>query len=163
VIARLTLRDPLPLHVGDRVLLRDPGRLGADGHPSVVGATMLDVAPPPLGGRGAAAAAAAQLATWPDVGRRPLTCCAGTACCGPRDLRRWACTDQPAPVAGEWLADPVHWLSLKRRLAEAVSAHAAADPLAPGLPAEAARAAIGVPDRAWSRRWPGRRSCSATA
>ena len=28
-IARLTLRDPLPLHVGDRVLLRDPGRQAA--------------------------------------------------------------------------------------------------------------------------------------
>ncbi|MBV9206027.1 MAG: selenocysteine-specific translation elongation factor, partial [Actinobacteria bacterium] len=27
-VARLTLRDALPLHVGDRVLLRDPGRAG---------------------------------------------------------------------------------------------------------------------------------------
>src|SRR5580693_4461330 len=41
-IARLTLRDALPLHVGDRVLLRDPGR--ADGR--ILGATVLDVAPP---------------------------------------------------------------------------------------------------------------------
>src|SRR6202034_2248747 len=55
VIARLTLREPPPLHVGDRVLLRDPGAR-ADGHPSVLGATILDVAPPPLAGRGAAAA-----------------------------------------------------------------------------------------------------------
>jgi len=147
LIARLTLRDPLPLHVGDRVLLRDPGAAArADGHPSVVGATILDVAPPPLGGRGAAAAAAAQLGTWPHrpaatdlLQRHGLLRAA--------DLRAMGVADQPVPVAGEWLADPVHWLSLERRLAEAVSAHAAADPLAPGLPAEAARAAIGVPDR----------------
>ena len=56
-------------------------------------------------------------------------------------------TDLPDPVAGEWLADPSAWHGLQQRLAETVATHAAADPLAPGLPAEAARAAIGVPDR----------------
>ena len=55
---RLTLRDPLPLHVGDRVLLRDPGAAGL----LILGATVLDAAPPPLGRRGAAAAAARELA-----------------------------------------------------------------------------------------------------
>ena len=40
--ARLTFRDPLPLHVGDRVLLRDPGSAGV----MILGATVLDVAPP---------------------------------------------------------------------------------------------------------------------
>ena len=147
VIARLTLREPLPLHVGDRVLLRDPGAASrADGHPSVVGATILDVAPPPRGGRGAAAAAAAQLGTWP---HRPVATdlLQRHGLLRAADLHAMGVHDQPAPVAGEWLADPVHWLSLKRRLAEAVSAHAAADPLAPGMPAEAARATIGVPDR----------------
>src|SRR5215831_11697156 len=65
-IARLTLRDPLPMHVGDRLLLRDPGSASPAGHPVVRGATVLDVAPPPLTRRGAAAAAAAALAAWPD-------------------------------------------------------------------------------------------------
>src|SRR5436309_4754575 len=59
--ARLTLRDPLPLHVGDRVLLRDPGRAGM----TILGATVLDVDPPALARRGAAAAGR-ELAAWPD-------------------------------------------------------------------------------------------------
>ena len=147
MIARLTLREPLPLHVGDRVLLRDPGAAArADRHPSVLGATILDVTPPPLGGRGGAAAAAAQLGGWPErpaaghlLRRHGLL--RATA------VRAMGITALPDPVAGEWLADPAAWHGLEQRLAEAVATHAAADPLAPGLPAEAARAAIGVPDR----------------
>src|SRR5207302_5725270 len=61
-IARLTLRELLPLHVGDRVLLRDPGSAGV----AILGATVLDVAPPALTRRGAAAAAGRELAAWPD-------------------------------------------------------------------------------------------------
>ena len=64
------------------------------------------------------------------------------------DLQAMDLAELPDPVAAEWLADPAHWRDLERRFAEAVAAHAAADPLAPGLPAEAGvRAAIGVPDR----------------
>jgi len=49
--ARLTLDHPLPLHIGDRVLLRDPGAAAdhARGRP-VFGATVLDVSPPQLRG-----------------------------------------------------------------------------------------------------------------
>src|SRR5262244_3310852 len=54
-VARLALDRPLPLHVGDRVLLRMPGAVpqptaGASrpSWPAVTGATVLDVAPPPL-------------------------------------------------------------------------------------------------------------------
>jgi selenocysteine-specific elongation factor len=53
----------------------------------------------------------------------------------------------PPPVAGEWLADPVAWAALRRQLADAVAAHASRDPLAVGMPPEAARAALGLPDR----------------
>jgi selenocysteine-specific elongation factor len=53
----------------------------------------------------------------------------------------------PPPVAGEWLADPDAWAALRRRLADAVAAHARRDPLAIGMPPEAARAALGLPDR----------------
>ena len=49
LIARLTLRDALPLHAGDRVLLRDPGAAEL----FIIGASVLDVAPPPLRRRGA--------------------------------------------------------------------------------------------------------------
>ncbi|SNY73554.1 Elongation factor SelB, winged helix [Paractinoplanes atraurantiacus] len=56
--ARLRLAHPLPLRIGDRALLRDPGR-----HHVAGGVTVLDVAPPGLKRRGAAAARAAQLTT----------------------------------------------------------------------------------------------------
>jgi selenocysteine-specific elongation factor len=150
-IARLTLAGPLPLHVGDRVLLRVPGAppAGAAGGPSwpaLTGATVLDLTPPPLTGRGAAAAAGRELASWPPVPsadellrRRGLMRRAS--------LRAMGVAHGPAPVAGDWLADPGHWAALAGRLKAVVAGHAARDPLAAGLPLEAARAALGVPDR----------------
>lgn len=57
-IVRLMFDSPLPLQVGDRVLLRDPGRRQVIG-----GATVLDPAPPALRRRGAAKARAASLAS----------------------------------------------------------------------------------------------------
>jgi selenocysteine-specific elongation factor len=65
-IARLSLDAPLPLQVGDRVLLRDPGRRQIVG-----GATVLDPAPPALRRRGAGKARVTSLATddgTPNVG-----------------------------------------------------------------------------------------------
>lgn len=53
-----------------------------------------------------------------------------------------------APVAGDWLADPGHWDGLRERLVAAVDEHAAAHPTDPGLPADAARRVLGLPDRA---------------
>jgi selenocysteine-specific elongation factor len=144
-IARLTLRDALPLHVGDRVLLRDPGSAGV----AIAGATVLDPAPPALTRRGAAAAAGRELTAWPDppsagdlLRRHGFLRTAALAAMGVRD-------DSPGAVrAGDWLADPDRWAALRRRLAEAVTAHARRDPLAVGMPFEAARAALGLPDRA---------------
>ena len=144
-MARLTLRESLPLHVGDRLLLRDPGGAGV----SILGATVLDVAPPALVRRGAAAAAGRELAAWPEVPtaadllRRHGLLRAGamTAMGVPGGL--------PPPVtASGWLADPARWGELRRQLAEVVAAHARRDPLAIGLPPEAARAALRLPDRA---------------
>jgi selenocysteine-specific elongation factor len=146
-LARLSLDHLLPLHVGDRVLLRDPGATAdqASGRP-IIGATVLDVSPPRLRGTGAAAAAVRELTAWPeppttpDLLRRHRLLRASTASAmGLRDL--------PPPVSGEWLADPVHWQRLRRLLTAAVAAHAARDPLAPGLPVDAARAELGLPDR----------------
>jgi len=167
LIARLTLRDALPLHVGDRLLLRVPGDAAGAAQPAkaqsakaqsasvpparaawpaVTGATVLDVAPPALSRRGAAAAAAGELAAWPDLptaadllGRHGLLRASL--------LRAMGVTGHPEPVTGDWIADPGYWAALRGRLAEAVAAHARREPLAPGLPVEAARAALGVPDR----------------
>jgi selenocysteine-specific elongation factor len=141
IYARLRLRDPLPLHVGDRVLLRDPGAAGLAIH----GATVLDPAPPSLARRGAAAAVR-ELSAWPDtpaaadlLRRHKLMRAA--------ELTAAGVTSQPAPVAGDWLADPVHWSGLRAELAAAVIGFCARDPLAPGMPAEAAREALKLPSR----------------
>jgi selenocysteine-specific elongation factor len=55
--------------------------------------------------------------------------------------------EHPEPVTGEWLADPARWSALAAELGELLAAHAAREPLAAGLPVEAARAALGLPDR----------------
>ena len=142
IYARLRLRDPLPLHVGDRVLLRNPGAAGL----AIYGATVLDPLPPPLGRRGAGTAAATELAAWADVPtaadllrRHKLMRATQLTAAGLADL--------PAPVAAEWLADPAHWAALRAQLATAVADFCARDPLAPGMPTEAARAALRLPTR----------------
>ena len=142
IYARLRLREPLPLQVGDRVLLRDPGAAGL----AIYGATVLDPAPPPLGRRGAAAAAVRELSAWPAVPtaadllrrhkllRAPALVAAGL-------------TDLPPAVAGDWRADPAHWAALRAELPAVVAAFCARDPLAPGMPTEAARASLRLPTR----------------
>jgi selenocysteine-specific elongation factor len=145
--ARLRLKDPLPLHAGDRVILRDPGAAGL----AIYGATVLDPFPPPLARRGAGAAAARELGDWPEppaaadllrrhkLLRAPRLTAAGLAV--------WPAPGEPAPVAGDWLADPEHWARLRAGLPTVVADFCAKDPLAPGMPAEAARAALGLPSR----------------
>jgi selenocysteine-specific elongation factor len=56
-------------------------------------------------------------------------------------------SEHPATVAGEWLTDPEHWRALGHQLGEVLANHAAAEPLAAGMPIEAARAALDLPDR----------------
>jgi selenocysteine-specific elongation factor len=140
--ARLRLQHPLPLRIGDRALLRDPGR-----HHVAGGVTVLDPLPPGLGRRGAAKTRAIELTTMdgrPDpageLRRRGLLTGA--------DLRTLgAPADKPA-TAGDWHADPAHWADLKARLAVQVDRHAAAHPLEPGMPLDALRRALTLPDRA---------------
>jgi selenocysteine-specific elongation factor len=145
--ARLRLKEPLPLHVGDRLILRDPGAAGL----AIYGATVLDPFPPPLARRGAGAAAVRELDAWPEVPaaadllrrhkllREPQLAAAGLAVAHAHG--------EPEPVAGDWLADPEHWAWLRAELPRAVAAFCAKDPLAPGMPAEAARAALDLPSR----------------
>jgi selenocysteine-specific elongation factor len=144
--ARLRLAAPLPLRIGDRALVRDAGR-----HHIAGGVVVLDVVPPGLTRRGAAAARAARLATMdgvPDLAdelRRRLLVRRG-------DLARMGVPVDagPAvdPVAGDWLADPQHWAVLRDRLAAEVGRYAAEHPLEPGAPVDALRHRLGLPDRA---------------
>jgi selenocysteine-specific elongation factor len=139
--ARILLGTPLPLHVGDRALLRDPGR-----HRIPAGVTVLDVRPPAVRRRGSGAARARQLAGWPD---RPdsAVLLRQHGVLRVADLWAMGCRPDAAPVAGDWVADPQWWAGLDRRLAESVERHATVSPLDPGLPLEAARQALGLPDR----------------
>ncbi|MER7892816.1 selenocysteine-specific translation elongation factor [Micromonospora sp. NPDC094482] len=139
---RLRLARALPLLVGDRALLRDPGR-----HHVAGGVTVLDVAPPPLARRGAAAARATVLAGLdgrPDLAgelrRRQLARAV--------ELTRMGVPVDARPVAGDWLADPEHWRQLAARLVDEVARHAREHPLEPGAPVETLRQRLALPDRA---------------
>jgi len=145
-VARLSLADALPLHAGDRILLRDPAGRRAGLFPAVTGAIVLDVAPPALARRGAAAAAAKMLATWPDrPGAADLLTRHGLMRAS--SLLAMGIEDHPLPVTGEWLADPERWRSLSHQLGEVLARQAAAEPMAGGLPIDSARAALDLPDR----------------
>ena len=143
--ARLRPAHPLPLRIGDRAVLRDPGRRRV-----IAGLTVLDVAPSPLRRRGAAARRAEELAGMtgvPDAAdelrrrghaRRADLLAMGVPAADLQSLH--------VPSAGGVLLDPDRATALGARLAEAVAAHDAADPVDPGLPVEAARRTLGLPD-----------------
>ena len=137
--ARLTLPAPLPLRIGDRAVLRDPGLRRV-----LAGLTVLDPQPPELRRRGAAARRAAELGAADGVPcetselRRRLLVRRG-------ELTAMGVAVHTAPVAGDWLADPAHWASLRVRLAELVAAYLCERPADDGVPVEAARYRLGLP------------------
>jgi selenocysteine-specific elongation factor len=139
--ARLTLSAPLPLHIGDRALLRDPGR-----HRVVGGVVVLDVSPPPLRRRGAAAARALILGAMDgsadersELVRRRLV--------RRGDLERMGVKTSTPPVAGDWLADTGYWEGLRGRLVEEVARYMRERPLETGAPIDALRRTLSLPAR----------------
>lgn len=132
--ARLTLERELPLRIGDRALLRDPGTPQA-----IAGVQVYDVRPPVLRRRGAAKSRAAELAAglpdtaallrWHGLLRRS-------------ELTVMGCEPSAEPVAEGWLADPEHWASWRQRLATVAADHARAHPLDGGMPVAAAQRAL---------------------
>lgn len=140
---RLRLAAELPLRIGDRALLRDPGQ-----HRITAGFTVLDVRPPELHRRGAAPARGKTLAAAsgaPD----------GAAELHARRVIRTAelhamGADTPvdACAAGDWLLDRGHRDVLADRLREVVADHHERNPIAEGLPLEAARRALRLPSPA---------------
>lgn len=123
--ARLQLERSVPLHVGDRVLLRDPGSR------TVWGGTVRDPDPPPLRRRGAAASRARELA------EHDGTLAAELSARGVAErvrLRRAGYAEGDLPVGtvvhGSWLVSPALADQLRRDLAEHVAA-AGTDGLAP--------------------------------
>jgi selenocysteine-specific elongation factor len=141
--ARLRPERPLPLRIGDRAVLRDPGRRAV-----VAGAEVLDVLPPALRRRGAAARRAAELAE-PGAGtaagelrRRGAVRVADLVAMGVPEAEVDAVS---AARADGWLVAPARAEEAGSALTAAVRAHDAAEPLDPGLTIEAARRAAALP------------------
>jgi selenocysteine-specific elongation factor len=140
-VVRLRLATALPLRVGDRLLLRDPGTR------RVVGADVRDVDPPELRRRGAARLRAAELAAQPE----------GAAGAGADLARRrivraeeFAAMGWPVPggatVHGPWLLAAGLADELAARVPDVVTRYRRLRPLEPGPPAEVVRRALELPD-----------------
>jgi selenocysteine-specific elongation factor len=140
-VVRLRLASPLPLRVGDRLLLRDPGAR------RVLGADVRDVDPPELRRRGAARQRAAELAAQPE----------GTAGAAADLARRrivrtddFAAMGWPVPAGatphGPWLMAAGLADELASRVPDVVTRYRRLRPLEAGPPVEVVRRALELPD-----------------
>ena len=158
--ARLTLPRALPLATGDRALLRDPGASGrlGPGAPdtpdaaadAVTGVLVVDADPPEIRRRGApgqrgavVAASDGRLDLVTEVDRRGHLAVSDAVELGLPDLAEPP--DALRRVADRYVTKDT-WSGWAEELRAAVAARAAADPLDPRLPYEAARAAVRLPD-----------------
>jgi selenocysteine-specific elongation factor len=142
--ARLTLPRPLPLQAGDRAILRDAGR-----QTLATGLLVLDADPPALTRRGAAVRRAAELADAtgvPDarseVRRRGLV--------RRQHLEGLGVTlDDLGDVrhVGDWLVATATWQGWLAALPAALDEWHANSPLDVGMPLEALRRRLGIPER----------------
>ncbi len=140
--ARLTLERALPLTVGDRLVLRDPGAR------IVGGAQVLDAEPPQLRRRGDAARRAAALRDLDPAGDLAVEV-ARRGAVPVEHLRRLGLALDPVPpgvrVIAEWWLDERQLTSWASRLAEAVAEVHESDPLAIGLSRGASRELLALP------------------
>ncbi|SHN51989.1 selenocysteine-specific translation elongation factor SelB [Geodermatophilus obscurus] len=138
---RLRLATPLPLRVGDRLLLRDPGAR------RVLGAGVRDVDPPELRRRGAARRRAEELAARPagtagaaaELARRRFVRAADFAAMG------WPVPEE-ATAVGPWLLAPGLVDELAAALPGIVARYRQLRPLEAGPPVAVARRALELPD-----------------
>ncbi|WP_033260586.1 selenocysteine-specific translation elongation factor [Amycolatopsis vancoresmycina] len=130
--ARLVTAAALPLRVGDRGLVRDPGE-----HRIAAGFDVLDVDPPALSRRGAARARGRELA-GPDLARTYLH---RTGFVRAADFTAMGLPETGERL-GEWCADPGRFAALRAQAAEIVGAW---DSTAAGVPVEALRQRLGLP------------------
>jgi selenocysteine-specific elongation factor len=145
--ARLVLDRPLPLVLGDRLVLRDPGSRSVLG-----GAQVLDADPPALRRRGDGRQWAERL-TGMDAAGDVSGEVAGRGAVQEQHLRRLGLLsgrDTAAPsgvlVFGDWWVHAPVFESWKHRLRRALEVLHERDPLAPGLSQGAARDLLQLPD-----------------
>lgn len=143
-LARLGLGRPLPLRIGDRAILRDPGRR------TVWRVDVLDPDPPRLRRRGAGARRALQLAgadgvprLADELARRGILHVDRL-----RQLGIPAAPDGDHLAVGPWLVAPAVAAALAQRLPVLVDEHARAHPLEPAVPLTvlASRLRLPTPD-----------------
>ena len=130
---RLHFDRALPLHVGDRLLLRDPSRR------SVIGATVADPAPAAVRRRGDGAALAAALhipaTSAEEVRRRGVVDAAWLVAAG--------LTDDPGAVRVDgWWIDRQRWGQWQDALRDLADRASSPD----GVPVDVVRHRLGVPD-----------------
>ncbi|MFC5103519.1 SelB C-terminal domain-containing protein [Kibdelosporangium philippinense] len=140
-VARLTLRSPLPLRIGDSGLLHDPQR-----HLVVAGVTVLDILPPDLRLGGAMVERAVELSKR-DITTDGMQELRRRGMVRRSDLVAMGCTVPRAPSVGEWLFDPDRFQKLRQTLLEAVREYAARHPEDPAMPKPIAAQVLGLPDR----------------
>ncbi|UIZ92875.1 selenocysteine-specific translation elongation factor [Corynebacterium sp. CNCTC7651] len=140
--ARLTLEEPLPLTLGDTIVLR-----GTGGQRILAGLTAIDVDPEPFTRRGDAARRAEELDPDPDVSREIARRVAVT----PAHLARLGFEVGDTPPAGS-IAFAGYWIraeqvmSWKEQLIAAVAEYEQANPLGAGLSVGAGVEKLGLPD-----------------
>ncbi|SDF49855.1 selenocysteine-specific translation elongation factor SelB [Blastococcus aurantiacus] len=140
-VVRLRLETALPLRVGDRLLVREPGTR------RVLGADVRDVDPPELRRRGAARQRGAELAAQgdateaasADLARRRIVRTAEFTAMG------WTVPDD-ADEQGPWLLAPGLADALAARVPDIVARYRTLRPLEPGPPVEIVRRALELPD-----------------
>jgi selenocysteine-specific elongation factor len=143
--ARLLLRHALPLHVGDVALVRDPGQ--ARGSNRILArAVVLDVVPRRLSRRGQAARIGQDLLAGADVPDSAAVL-ARLGFMRRNELVAMGLVAHQPPVVGEWLVDDRRQAAAGERLVDVVRQYETEHPLEPGMPAEAARQSVGLPDR----------------
>ena len=140
--ARISLAHPLPLRLLDRFVVRSPG-----GRHVVAGVETVDLRPPELNRRGAARRRAEELSAQESF-RDPACYLRRVGFARVEDLDRdgFATT---APSQGiiafrDWWITASQVTRWKHALTDALHAHTAAHPLAPGLPRKAAMDALGL-------------------
>jgi selenocysteine-specific elongation factor len=139
--ARVRLAVPLPLRIGDRAVLRDPGR-----HVMVAGVDVLDVRPPALRRRGAARQRGAQLdqlASGSEMTRFQLRQ-HGFVRAG--QLRAMGLPALGPPLVGDWHADTELLARLAVQAKSVVDEWVAEHPLQQGIPVGALRQRLELPD-----------------
>ena len=134
--ARLTLERPLPLQLGDRMVLRNPGSRNV-----FAGVVVLDVDPPELGRRGDGARRAAALASRPVTGD-VLAEVARRGAVERAVLVRFGLTVPEAlpsgvEALGGWLVHAPALQAWVTAAKEVVAKQLAAQPMAPGVPVKA--------------------------